>query len=97
MNKILYIHYVFRKTGLSKQCRPRLDATECSVQSGSTLFATHPAILNTNKDDNKTINRTKHETSTCNSVFRENRYFSTAVTLKIRSKSPKSNQFFAMS
>ena len=28
--------------GLSKQCRPRSDAADCSIWSGSTLFATHP-------------------------------------------------------
>ena len=37
--------YVFGQTGLSKQCRPRSDATERGVWSGSALFATHPAIL----------------------------------------------------
>ena len=42
-----YLLYVFGKTVLSKQCRPRSKATECGVSSGSTLFATHPAILNT--------------------------------------------------
>ena len=30
---------------LGKQCRPRSDAAECGVWSGSTLFATHPALL----------------------------------------------------
>ena len=35
------ITVLYKKTGLSKQYRPRL------VQSGSTLFATHPAILYT--------------------------------------------------
>ena len=31
--------------GLSKLCRPRSDAAGCSIWSGSTLFATHPAIF----------------------------------------------------
>ena len=30
---------------LSKQCRPRWDAAKCGISSGSTLFATHPAIF----------------------------------------------------
>ena len=42
-----YLPYVFGKTCLSKQCRPWSDAAECGVWSGSTLFATHPEILNT--------------------------------------------------
>ena len=33
--------YVFVQTGLSKQCRLRLDAAERDISSGSTLFATH--------------------------------------------------------
>ena len=43
---ILTLHIL---TDLSKQCRPRSDvaATECGIWSGSTLFATHPAILHT--------------------------------------------------
>ena len=36
--------YVFGQTTLGKQYRPRSDAAECGVWSGSTLFATHPAI-----------------------------------------------------
>ena len=39
---ISYLPYIFGQTGLSKQCRSR-DA----VSSGSTLFATHPAVFNT--------------------------------------------------
>ena len=39
--------YEFGQTGLSKQCRPGSDTTEHGVWSGSTLFATHPAILHT--------------------------------------------------
>ena len=38
---------IFGKTGLSKQCRPSLDAAKRGVSSGSTLFATLPAILDT--------------------------------------------------
>ena len=30
---------------LSKQCRPRSDATFCGIRSKSTLFATHRAIV----------------------------------------------------
>ena len=45
--KLAYLLYVFGKTSLSKQCRPRSDAVHRSVWSGSTLFATHPAILYT--------------------------------------------------
>ena len=40
--------YVFRQPGLSKQCSPRRDATECGVSTGSTLLATHPAIYRHN-------------------------------------------------
>ena len=32
---------MFGQTGLSKQCRPRSDAAECGIWSGSILFATH--------------------------------------------------------
>ena len=39
--------YVFGQTDLSKQCRPRWDAAVRGVSSGSTLLATHPAILDT--------------------------------------------------
>ena len=39
--------YIFGQTGLSKQCRPRSDAAKRGVWSGSTLLATHPAILYT--------------------------------------------------
>ena len=35
--------------GLSKQCRSWSDATERGVWSGSALFATHPAVLDTSK------------------------------------------------
>ena len=44
---IPYLLCVFRQTGLSKQCSPRSDAAERGVWSGSTLIATHPAILHT--------------------------------------------------
>ena len=47
MTELLYIHNVFGQTGLSKQCKPRSDAAECGVWSGSTMFVTHPAILYT--------------------------------------------------
>ena len=43
--KCPYLPYVFGKTGLSKQCRLRSDAGKCGVWSGSTLFATYPAIF----------------------------------------------------
>ena len=33
------MYKVLRRIGLSKQCRPRSDATEYSIWSGSTLFA----------------------------------------------------------
>ena len=46
--KLPYLPYVFRQTGLSKQFRPRWDASECGISSGSTLFATHPAIFRHN-------------------------------------------------
>ena len=42
-----YLLYVVGQTGLRKQCRPRSDAAERGVWSGSTLFATQPAILHT--------------------------------------------------
>ena len=45
---IQYLPYVFGQTGLSKQFRPRWDAAERGVSSGSTLFATHPAIFRHN-------------------------------------------------
>ena len=35
---------------MSKQCRPWSDAAERGVWSGSTLFATHPTILDTSSD-----------------------------------------------
>ena len=38
-----YLPWELRHTDLSKQCWPRLDATECSFWSGSACFATHPA------------------------------------------------------
>ena len=34
----------------SKQCRPKCDAAKHGISSGSTLFATHPAILDTTLD-----------------------------------------------
>ena len=40
--------YVFRQIGLSKQCRPRWDAAVHNISSGSTLFATYPAIFRHN-------------------------------------------------
>ena len=39
---------VFVQTGLSKQSRLRSDTPECVIWSGSTLFATHPAIFRHN-------------------------------------------------
>ena len=33
------------QTGLSTQCRPRSDAAECSIWSGSTQFATNKAVF----------------------------------------------------
>ena len=54
--KIEFVSTVFtlsiRKTYLSKQCRPRSDAAECGVCSGSTLFATLPAVFDTPADSN---------------------------------------------
>ena len=38
---------IFRQTELSKQRRTRWDAAERGVSSGSTLFVTHPVILDT--------------------------------------------------
>ena len=43
--KLAYLFYVFVQTNLSKRYRPRSDAAKSGVWSGSTLFATHPAIL----------------------------------------------------
>ena len=37
---------MLQQTGLSKQCRPRSDATEHGIWSGSTLFATPSKIYN---------------------------------------------------
>ena len=34
IRKIPYLLYVFRQKDLSKQCRPRWDAAECSISSG---------------------------------------------------------------
>ena len=42
---ISYLLCVFGQTGQSKQCSPSSDAAKRGVWSGSTLFATHPAIL----------------------------------------------------
>ena len=36
---LLYLSYVFERTRLNKQCRPK--------SAGSTLFVTYPAILHT--------------------------------------------------
>ena len=44
---LIILPYLFGQTGLSKQCRPRSDATECGIWSGSTLFDTHQVILHT--------------------------------------------------
>ena len=33
------------RLGWAKQCRTRLDAAECGIWSGSTLFVTHPAVF----------------------------------------------------
>ena len=43
-----YLLRVFGQTGLSKQSRPRWDAAKCGISSGSTLFATQPAIFRQN-------------------------------------------------
>ena len=45
--KLPYLLYVFREKGLSKLCRPRSVAAERGVWSRSTLFAKHPAFLQT--------------------------------------------------
>ena len=42
-----YLLYVFGQIGLSKQCRPKSDAEERGVRSGSTPFTTYLAILHT--------------------------------------------------
>ena len=47
LNIVPYLLCVFGQTGMSKRCRSRSDAAERGVWSGSTLFATHPAILHT--------------------------------------------------
>ena len=47
-NKIYHISICIGQSGLSKQCTPRWDAAECSISSGSTLFATHMAIFRHN-------------------------------------------------
>ena len=39
--------YVFGQTGLSKQWRPRSDTTERGIWPKSTLFGTHPTVLDT--------------------------------------------------
>ena len=44
---ILVLLYVLGQTSLSKWCRFRWDIAESDVSSGSTLFTTHPAILDT--------------------------------------------------
>ena len=44
----IYHIYVFGQIGLSKECRPRWEATECNHLSGSTMFATHTVILRHN-------------------------------------------------
>ena len=36
---------VFRQKGLGKQCRPRSDAIECGIWSGSTPFATQLVVF----------------------------------------------------
>ena len=46
-DQIAVLLYVFGKTSLSKQRRPRSDAAICGIWSRSTLFATHPVILYT--------------------------------------------------
>ena len=47
LKELPYFHYAFGQASLSKQCRPRSDAAERGVWSGSTHFAIHTAILNT--------------------------------------------------
>ena len=44
---------------LSKQCRPWSDAAERGVWSGSTLFATHPAILHAFKCSKRDLLKVK--------------------------------------
>ena len=43
-----YLPYVIGHTGLNKQYRPRWDAAERGISSGSTLFVTYPAMLRHN-------------------------------------------------
>ena len=50
-----YLYKVFGQTGMSKQRRPRSDATKRGVWSGSTMFATQPAILDTWTRSNKNM------------------------------------------
>ena len=38
---------IFGQTVYGKQCRPRSDAAERGVRSGSILFATHPSVFDT--------------------------------------------------
>ena len=45
-----YIPLVFRQTCLSKRCRPRSDATECGVWSGSSVSCIYPIILGQNRN-----------------------------------------------
>ena len=45
--KLPYLLYVFGQIDINKQGRPRSDAAEHGVCSGSTLLATHSAILYT--------------------------------------------------
>ena len=44
-----YLPEVLGQTYLSKQCKPRPDVAEHGIWSGSTLFATYPAVLQTYK------------------------------------------------
>ena len=41
----IYLSLVLGQSGLSKYCRPRSDAAECSILSESTLFATYLAVF----------------------------------------------------
>ena len=43
--RLPYLPLVFGQTGPRKQCRPRSDAADCVVWSGSTRFATHSSVL----------------------------------------------------
>ena len=46
LNRYVFVR-VLGQRGLSKPSLPRSDAAERGIRSGSTLFATHPALFKT--------------------------------------------------